>query len=207
MLKQPSRIHVIGAGGHAKVAIRAAQAAGIEVVAAYDDDIKKHGTTLCGVPVKGPLSSILEADTLPTLIAIGCNESRLGIAEQLTLPWATVVHPAAYVDASVVLGVGVLVLAQAVVQVDTVIGDHSIVNNSVTIEHDCCLGVGVHVSSNACMAGGARVGNAALVGAGATLLPGVTVGIACTIGAGAVVISDVPDSTTAVGVPARILTS
>lgn len=44
------------------------------------------------------------------------------------------------------------------------------------------------------------------VGAGARILGGVTIGAHALIGANAVVISDVPAHTTAVGIPARIIT-
>lgn len=51
----------------------------------------------------------------------------------------------------------------------------------------------------------ARIGLESLIGIGATVSPGVTIGQWCVIGAGAVVISDVADSATVVGVPARRL--
>lgn len=50
-----------------------------------------------------------------------------------------------------------------------------------------------------------RVADGVDVGTGATVLPGVTVGQNAIIGAGAVVNRDVPAFTTAVGVPARVI--
>lgn len=49
------------------------------------------------------------------------------------------------------------------------------------------------------------LGNHVFIGAGAKILGEVTIGSHCRIGANAVVISDIPDGTTAVGVPARIV--
>lgn len=205
MIEQPKRIYVIGAGGHGKVAIRAAQLGGSEVVAVFDDDDDKQGGNICGTPISGNVFSILKAPPLPTLIAIGANQSRKKIAKKLNLSWATIVHPSAYIDSSVKLGRGVLVLAHAVIQVDALLEDHVIVNNNATIEHDCCAAIASHVSSNACLSGGASIGKATLVGAGATVLPGIQVGDSSTIGGGAVVTKNVGDYMTAVGVPARVI--
>lgn len=50
-----------------------------------------------------------------------------------------------------------------------------------------------------------RVKRRASIGSNATILPGVTIGENAIVGAGAVVICDVPDYTTVVGVPARVI--
>jgi acetyltransferase-like isoleucine patch superfamily enzyme len=52
---------------------------------------------------------------------------------------------------------------------------------------------------------GITVGEGAWIGAGAAILDGVTIGDHAIVGAGAVVRQDVPSSSTAVGVPARLL--
>jgi serine O-acetyltransferase len=51
------------------------------------------------------------------------------------------------------------------------------------------------------------IGDGVFVGAGARILGAITVGAGANIGANAVVLKDVPPRATAVGVPARILTS
>jgi len=207
MSKLPEEIYIIGAGGHGKVAIRAAQACGHRVVAAFDDDPALVGQSVCGAPVVGGRALLHAYTPRPTLIAIGDNATRMELAERFDLPWLTLLHPAAFVDSTASIGWGVCVLAGAVVQVDAVIGDHTIVNDNATVEHDCIIGRGAHISCNACLTGEVKVGEGALIGAGAVILPRVEIGEFAIVGAGAVVTADVPARTTVVGNPARVLHS
>jgi sugar O-acyltransferase (sialic acid O-acetyltransferase NeuD family) len=205
MSKVSNEIYIIGAGGHGKVAIRAAQAQGYRVAAVFDDDPGRVRQTVCGVPIVGNMDALRSHLARPTLVAIGDNALRLALVEQLDLPWLTLVHPAAFVDGAATIGLGTIVLAKAVVQVDVVIGDHAIVNDNATVEHDCVVGTGAHISCNACLTGGVHVGRGALIGAGAVVLPGIRIGDFAIVGAGAVVTTDVPADVTVVGNPARIL--
>jgi sugar O-acyltransferase (sialic acid O-acetyltransferase NeuD family) len=205
MSKPPEEIYVLGAGGHGKVAVRAAQSSGIRVVGVFDDDASSVGRLLCGVPILGPICEITKHPTRPTLIAIGDNNCRLALANDLDLPWATVVHPAAMIDATARLGAGVLVLAGAIVQVDAQIGDHVIVNDNAIVEHECHVAAGAHLSCGACVTGGARIGTGVLIGANAVVLPKIRVADYARVGAGAVVTKTVPPGATVVGSPARIL--
>jgi sugar O-acyltransferase (sialic acid O-acetyltransferase NeuD family) len=201
-------IVIIGAGGHGKVAVRAAQAAGMRVAAVYDDDPAKIGTPTCGVPVVGTIRELRAAPPgLPVHVALGDNRRRMEIARQLMSPLATIVHPAAVVDESVRLGLGCLVLAGAVIQVDATIGALAIINDNATVEHDARVGEGAHVAPGACLTGGVRVGTEVLVGAQAVVLPRLCVGEGATVGAGAVVTRDVPPGATVVGNPARVVRS
>lgn len=205
MAELPEEICVIGAGGHGKVAVRAAQASGVRVAAVFDDDPSKWNSFLYGAPVIGPVSSIRKHGCRSALLAIGDNTHRLELACELNLPWATIVHPTAFVDDFARLGEGTLVLPGAVVQADAVVGDHAIINSNATIEHDCRICPGAHVSCRACLTGGVQVGRGVLIGAGAIVLPEVQVSDFARVGAGAVVTRDVPSATTVAGVPARIL--
>jgi UDP-N-acetylbacillosamine N-acetyltransferase len=53
------------------------------------------------------------------------------------------------------------------------------------------------------LSGNVHVGSRSHVGAGATVIQGVHIGADTIVGAGAVVLSDVPESSTVVGIPAR----
>src|SRR5262245_48237650 len=108
-------IYVIGAGGHGKVAVRAAQQSGRSVAAVFDDDSQKLNAFVCGALVVGEIRALETRPPRPTLIAIGDNSCRLKLASELKLEWATVIHPSATVDPDAQIDLGILVLAGAVI--------------------------------------------------------------------------------------------
>jgi sugar O-acyltransferase (sialic acid O-acetyltransferase NeuD family) len=205
-MKDPG-VLVIGGGGHAKVVIASLQAAGRTVKAAYDDDVKRHGSLILGVSVVGPVDAALERRDLEAVVAIGDCVVRRGIVERLAMRWLTVVHPGATVHASVRLGAGTVIFAGAIVQPDSVIGSHVIVNTASTVDHDCRVGDFCHLAPGVHLAGGVTVNHGAFVGIGAVVLPSLTVGERAIVGAGAVVTRDVLPGAAAAGVPARSLRS
>lgn len=195
---------VIGAGGHGKVVVSTLLAVGIRVPCVLDDDRKKWGSEILGVPVRGPVSDSADFGRVGVL-GIGRNEERQRIAETLKLDWATVIHPQAWVHPSVSLGAGTVVFAGAVIQPDTMIGRHAIVNTGALIDHDCEIGDYAHVAPGVQVAGDVTLGEGVFFGIGACAIPGIKVGGWTIVGAGAVVVDDLPSDVTAVGIPARVL--
>jgi sugar O-acyltransferase (sialic acid O-acetyltransferase NeuD family) len=198
-------IVVIGAGGHAKVVISLLQAAKHTISMVLDDDPRKWGTSLLGVPIRGPITRLVEVADQPGIIAIGDNATREEIADEWRqIDWLTAVHPTAYVHSSVQLRPGVVVCAGAVIQPDAFVGAHAIVNTAATIDHDCVVQDYAHLAPGVHLAGGVRIGEGALLGIGSMVIPGRSIGEWTTVGAGGVVVSDLPARATAVGVPARL---
>jgi serine O-acetyltransferase len=82
-----------------------------------------------------------------------------------------------------------------------VIGETAEVGDDVTIYHGVTLG-------GTSWKKGKRhptIGNNVVIGAGAKILGPITVGNNCLIGAGSVVVKDVPDNSTVVGIPGRVV--
>jgi len=196
---------VIGAGGHAKVVIATALAAGWTVGGVVDDDPQVWGRTILGYEITGPVSRASDLGRAG-IIAVGNNHTRRVLAERGTLGWATVVHPDAVIHPSVCLGEGTVVFAGTVIQPDTVVGVHSIVNTGASVDHDCLLGDFVHIAPGVRLAGGVRLGEGVLMGIGSCALPMVNLGSWSIIGGGAVVVGNLPANVTVVGVPARVVT-
>lgn len=202
------QVLILGAGGHAKVVVATARAAGIDVLGILDDDERKIGQSVFGVPVLGSLADLSQYRQVPCIVAVGDNASRRRLFEEWQwrqMDWGTLIHPASFVDDSATVGKGSVVFAGATVQVDVHIGAHCIINTQASVDHDCRLGDFVHLAPGCHLAGNVTVEDGAFLGIGSSVIPGVTIGADAVIGAGAVVISDVPAGVTVVGVPARAI--
>lgn len=197
-------VYVVGAGGHAKVVIRALLASGSKVAGVFDDRADLRNTLILGIPVIGLIDDLSQHPALPVVVAIGDNRTRQVIVQRLDVEWTTVIHPSAIVDETAKIGFGSVVMAGAVIQVDTVIGDHAIVNTAASIDHDCVIGAFSHIAPGAHLAGECRMGDGVLVGVGAAVLPQVRLGAWSILGAGAVANKDIQEHQIAFGVPAKV---
>nr|WP_321500567.1 acetyltransferase [uncultured Dethiosulfovibrio sp.] len=199
-----SGIYVLGAGGHGKVVISTIRAMGLRVEAILDDDRSLWGSYLLEVEVTGPIDSLREQKHPKAIIAIGINRIREKIATRLDgVEWISAIHPSAVIDVSVKIGPGTAIFAGAVVQPDSTVGNHVIVNTGATVDHDCVLEDFVHIAPGCHLAGNVSLRRGAFMGIGSCAVPGATVGPWTTVGAGGAVISDLPENTVAVGIPAR----
>jgi sugar O-acyltransferase (sialic acid O-acetyltransferase NeuD family) len=194
-------VQILGAGGHARVAIATLRDLGHDVVAVWDDDAARHGSTCFDVPIRGAITEATR--DVPTVIAIGDNRTRARLASSLSLAWATAVHPRAYVHSTVTLGPGTVVFAGAIIQPHACLGAHVIINTAASVDHDCRLGDFVHLGPGTHLCGDVTVEEGALLGVAAAARPGAHIGAWAIVGGGAVVIEPIAPGTTAVGVPAR----
>jgi sugar O-acyltransferase (sialic acid O-acetyltransferase NeuD family) len=205
------KVVIFGAGGHAKVVIEAIESAGhYQIAFLSDSNPDITGTMLKGYPIRSVDDGLSFSDfgVSRGFVAVGKNKDRERIAsdvKQKGLALVTVVHPAAMISTSAVLGAGTLIMPRSIINADSTVGYNVIINSGAIIEHDCEIGDNAHVGPGATLCGGVKIGRGSLIGAGAIILPGVTIGNFVVVGAGAVVLSSIPDGTTNVGVPARRL--
>lgn len=199
-------IHLIGAGGHAKVVLDALLAGGVELadLRVRDGRAEMQGRTLLGAAVDTPeLNPELAGQDVHVAIgAIAARADLLGRALALGARPFTVLHPSARMSPFADVGGGTFVAALAVIGPSARVGRGVIVNHGSVIDHDCVVGDHCHIAPNASLGGGVRIGDRVLIGAGAVVLPGVRIGDDAVIGAGAVVTRDAPDKAEWVGVPA-----
>jgi sugar O-acyltransferase (sialic acid O-acetyltransferase NeuD family) len=210
-----SGVIVIGAGGHATVVADALLAGGQQVLGFLDNDVRRHGQCLCGLPVLGSDSTLASLDAANVRLANGIGGSRgegLRATVQRRLEaagWQFVVvqHPRAVASPFAQIGPGVQLMVHSVVQPGARLGAGCIINSAAVVEHDVQLGPYVHVACNATLCGGVSVGAGSHIGAAAVVRQGVRLGDATVVGAGAVVVDDFSGAGTLVGVPARPLDS
>ncbi len=194
---------VYGASGHGKVIIEILENSNTQNIEIWDDADK---TPVWGYPVRQPLlPGVLVDDKM--IISIGDNSMRKKVAERIgkNIKFGTAIHSNAFISKRASFGEGTVIMAGVVVNADSKIGKHCIINTSASIDHDCVLGDYVHISPNATLSGDVLVGEGTHIGSGASVINGIRIGKWCTIGAGAVVIRDIPDNSTAVGNPAKII--
>ncbi len=193
-------MYLLGASGHAKVILDILKRNSISVKGFFDDNLSV--TTFGGVSSLGPIHDA-EKTSGPYIISIGANSVRQKIANSLKLEFISAIHPTAILDETVKVAEGTVVMAGAIVNVDSVVGRHAIINTGVVVDHDCVIGDFAHLSPNSTLSGNVTVGEGTHIGSGAVVIPGIKIGKWATVGAGTVVIKDVPDGATVVGSPAR----
>ena len=205
------RVFVLGAGGHGKVVIDALFSVGdFEIVGVIDDDEKRIGQQVLGVPVVGPtfeLPSLARKYGVDgTALGIGNNyvrEQKFRQVKEAGLAVLSVIHSSACISRFTVLGEGVVALAGSVINPGSVLGDIVCVNTCASVDHDSQLGYSCQIYPHAALAGDVNIGEFSYVGTGAVVVPNCKVGRFAYVGAGAVVIKDVADGVKVVGVPAH----
>ncbi|KAA0875746.1 acetyltransferase [Nitrincola tapanii] len=203
------RLAILGASGHGKVVADIAECCGWNEVVFFDDawpNVSANGHWA----VAGNSQTLVECvDTFTgVIIAIGNNAIRaekLCWLSEIGAPVVTLVHPSAVISQYANLGTGTVVMPGVVVNVSSQIGDGVILNTGCSIDHDCSVGDCSHISPGVRLAGGVRIGAQSWIGIGTSVKQLVKIGQGVTVGAGAAVVTDLPDSVTAVGVPAKVI--
>jgi sugar O-acyltransferase (sialic acid O-acetyltransferase NeuD family) len=206
-------IVIVGASGHARLAIDAIEKQGRYSILGLLDRYLEPGFECMGYPVLGTeddLPRLASRGVEAVLIGVGDNWTRGLLAARLErllpgLEFATVVHPSASIARGVTIGEGSLVLAGAVVNAQSALGRHTILGSRASLDHDSTLGDFASLGPNATTGGDVCIGEYSAVAISATLLHGVKVGAHTVIGAGALAVKSVPSGVVAYGVPARVV--
>ncbi|MCF6350436.1 MAG: acetyltransferase [Flavobacteriaceae bacterium] len=192
-----------GASGHAKVIINIFKLNRIKINAIIDDN--KDINTVLEYTVKRLNEVKLDKEVI---ISIGNNKVRKTIYNKLKIEkYTNAIHSKAVIDSSSIINKGTVIMANAVINSSSIIGEHCIINTNAIIEHDCIVNNFAHISPNATLCGNVKIGEGTHIGAGAIVLPNIKIGKWCIIGAGSIVIKNIPDNTTVVGNPAKVIKS
>lgn len=202
---------VIGGGGHAKVLASTLLLCGRNILGFVDPDPTLPpllGIGHLGDDIAVMIYSAESVELVNGVGSISSTRNRQNVFERFTRKqyhFATIVHPSAVIAPEAHLQSGVQVMAAAVVQAGCRLGDNVVINTGARVDHDCIIDSHAHVAPGATLCGAVSVGAGAHIGAGATVIQGIRIGAGSVVGAGALVIRDVPQQTTAVGVPANAM--
>ncbi len=162
---------ILGAGGHGKAVAESALLTGQWQRVLFVDDRWPALQESFGLPVVSDVAGLAKCvdKAQGAIAAVGHNQVRekwCAAIEQAGIDLVSVVHPRAYVSASVALGAGTAVMALAMVGADAKVGRGAIINANATLDHDAILGDFAHLGVGVQIAGGVQVGARAWLQAG-----------------------------------------
>ena len=204
-MKKP--VAIVGYSGHAYVIIDIFLNAG-RLVTAYCDQEEKFSNPYHLNYLGKETEVINQLKEFDYFACVGHNGIREKIVSQLSKFLGNpinAIHPSAVISASVKMGDGVMIAANATLNPMVEIGRGVICNTSSSIDHECIIGDYSHVAPGAVLCGNVKVGRSSFIGANSVIRQGITIGDNVTIGAGTVVVKDIPDGSTVIGNPGRKL--
>jgi len=186
---------LIGGGGHCHACIDVIEREGKHRIAGILDHPDRRGEEVLGYEILGGDDQIpgLIKEGHAFLITLGqiqSPERRIAIFEQLQALGAeliSVVSPLAHLSPHAEIGVGTIVMHQALVNAKARVGANCIINSQALVEHDAVIEDHCHVSTGAKINGNAKLGRESFVGSGAILFHEIQVGAGSLIAAGVVV--------------------
>ncbi|MFK8038661.1 MAG: acetyltransferase [Crocinitomicaceae bacterium] len=203
MIKE-KEIIIVGAGGHARVVIEIANLLGYVVKGIIDLNFDGQSEIILGVNVIGGVDKLknISKDT-NIAIAIGDNKIRSKYVlalkkEGFSLP--VLIHPAAIVSKTSVIGNGSLICAGVIITTEVKIGIGSIVNTGSIIDHESEIHDFVHVAPGVCIAGRTKIGRFTFIGIGSSIIDKIEIDENVSIGAGSTIVKNIPSNSKVVGV-------
>lgn len=209
------KLVIFGSGGLAREVLWVARDVNrvrptFEILGFIEDNPDMKGRVLSDLPVLGGFEWIQEhlSPELRGICGIGNTIVRNQIAhrgKKLGLRFTNVIHPSVLRSNYVELGEGVVITAGNILTTQVEIHDHVFLNLDCTVGHDAVLERFVNCAPGCNISGDVRLKQGAHLGTGVKVIQGLTVGEYTKVGAGAVVTRDLPPSSVAVGIPAKVI--
>lgn len=207
------KIVIFGSGGFAREVVHLIEDINErnkewELIGFIDDNEDNHGKTLNGVKVLGGREWLKEySEDIYLALGIGNPRVKKVIIEDLKkhihIKFPNLIHPTVKFSQYNTIGEGNIICEGNILTCNIDISNFTIINLNCTIGHDVALRDFVTILPNASISGNVILNECVDFGTNATIIQGLTVGKNSIIGAGAVVVKDIPDSCTAVGMPAK----
>lgn len=203
-MDEKKRLVLLGGGGHCSSVLDAAQRMGMFDEIVITDRDMVAGTEFMGSRVVGTDDTLLQLfqdGIRMAFISMGSIKSTklrkllYRRAMDMGFDFPNIIDPSALVSEYAMLGKGIFVGKNSVINAGARVGDMAIINTGAIVEHGSSIGSFSHISVGAVVCGDSKIGNSVFVGANATIIQGVKVGANSIVGAGSIVLKDaVPDS-------------
>lgn len=207
-----SRLAIIGSGDlGAQIAHLARSSSHLEPIGFFDDFVNV-GEIRHGLPVIGGVSDVGKCfrdgqfDSL--LMGIGYKhlEFRCQLFDELheEIPFAVLIHPSSFVDATCKLGPGVVIYAGCTLDMNVELAGNVLVNAGCVIAHDTRVGHGTFMSPGVSLAGFVDIKPKVILGIGTVVIDSIVIESGVRTAAGAVVTKSLATPGLYAGVPATL---
>jgi sugar O-acyltransferase (sialic acid O-acetyltransferase NeuD family) len=165
-------IVLIGGGGHCKSVIDVIEQEGRFEIVGIVDKPELLGSDVFGYSVIGNDSDLsnLAKKYQYALVTVGQIKSPspriklFDLATEAGFILPSIISPRAYVSKYATIGQGVVIMHDALVNVNTIIGNNCIVNSKALIEHDCHISDHCHISTRSTINGGVVIETGCFIG-------------------------------------------
>ncbi|NRA92903.1 MAG: acetyltransferase [Psychroserpens sp.] len=205
---------IVGSSGHAKVIIDIFEKQGDHQIIGLLDDFRSVGEETLGYKILGGIKDLKDIfpkhEPCEVFVAFGDNWARKKVVSMITsaLPevqFATAIHPSAQLGKGVVIGKGVAIMANAVVNPDCIIEEFCFLNTNSSADHDVVMKAYSSIGPSATLGGNVTLGEFSAISIGVTTKEKLNIGKHTIIGAGALLMSDTPDNVIMYGIPAKVI--
>ena len=196
-------IILIGRGGHCRSCIDVIEAEGKFKIAGIVNQSGGSREKILGYDVLGNDDNLPELlkkhpNALITVGQIKSADLRVKLFQQvqrLGFELPTIISPRAYVSKNAILGIGTIVMHDALVNTGAKIGNNCILNTKSLVEHDAIVEDHCHISTSSVVNGGTIIREKTFIGSNTITKEYITVGKNSVIGGGLRVVSDAQENT------------
>ena len=194
---------LIGGGGHCRSCIDVIETEGKYKIAGIVNQTDGCCESVLGYEVLGGDDNLAELYkkhpnaliTVGQIKSAGLRVKLFQHLQSLGFELVTIISPRAYVSKNACLGVGTIVMHDALVNTKARIGNNCILNTKSLVEHDAIVEDHCHISTGSIVNGGTVIREKTFVGSNTITKEYITIGKDSVIGGGLRVICDVPDNT------------
>lgn len=205
------KLVILGGGDLGRLIAHHAPDSGYEVVGFFDDFTSEKN--IDGIQVLGKSIDIEDHfnknQFTHLIIAIGYKhlDARASFFNKWKgkIPYANILHSSSYIDASVHLGEGIVILPGCKLDKGVIISDNVLLNTGVVIAHDTSIGFNTFLAPGVVIAGFVKIAESCFIGVGTVIIDNISIQDHVQTGGGSVVVKSIQKSGLYVGMPSRFV--